>query len=137
MLNVIDDIKDYLEENTTELDHKLEFGKNLFIGHMPSKTKMCLTLSQSNPVTTYNYNRKIGEEVYPIRFRIRGNAKENETRAFAKIIHDVLEDIQDIEFEGYRLIRGAFETKPNQIEPRDEENNFIYIAIYEALVERI
>jgi hypothetical protein len=135
-LNVIDDIVNYLVEKTETADHKFIFGQNLFVGAMPEKIKKTVTLRQEEPSTIYNYNNKTGEETYPISIRIRGTSKENETRAIAKIIHDLLEDLQDVDFEDYRLIRGSFETKPYQLEPRDLENNYIYVALYIALVER-
>jgi len=134
-LNVIDDLVAYLVEQTESTAFQLKLGENLFVGSMPEKIKRSITLRQDPPTTIYNYNRKTGESTYPILIRIRGTSRENETREIAKNIHDLLEDLQDIQFEDYRLIRGVFETKPYQLETRDLENNYIYVGLYRAIVE--
>jgi hypothetical protein len=125
----IDKLKDYIDTNTT-----FTFGSTLFIGNMPEGVTKCVVLQQGNADYIYNMNNVKGYTVQNITVRIRGDQTENTTRALAETIENLLENLTT-SFTGFKLIRGAFETPMYQLDGTDQNNNYIYVGIYQCVIE--
>jgi len=127
----IDEIKDFLVSNTS-----LVFGTDLFIGTMPDTIEnSVLLVNSTDPEYTYSMNEKFGYTEYNITIVIRGNEKENETRALANTITDVLENLNSQILGSFTLIRGKFSAPLSQLEQRDDNDNFIYTGNYQSIIE--
>jgi len=127
----IDELKNYIIANTD-----LVFGTDLFIGKLPIDLTSVVALQKSNTNNQYEFNNTLGYFEEEITIRIRGNQSELETRTLANTIYNLLENLVSVNFTNYRMVRGVFETVPYQLDGTDNNNNYIYVGVYIATLER-
>ncbi|MCK4258753.1 MAG: hypothetical protein KAX49_07230 [Halanaerobiales bacterium] len=131
MINFIDELKNYLVANAG-----LVFGTTIFIGKLPESLSSVVVLSTApSPEYQYNYGDNFGYSQYNVLIRVRGTNKENETRTLAKTVQDAIENLTDETLGIYHLIRGEFETPMQQLDGTDENNKYVYVGVYAALIE--
>lgn len=127
----IDELKDYIVLKTS-----LVFGTDLFIGKLPDSKTSVIAMQKSTVNNQYDYGNRLGYSENEILFRVRGNQSEFDTRTLASKI-EFLENLTNVTLTNYKIVRGAFETLPYQLDGTDNNNNYIYIAVYRAILERI
>ena len=127
----IDELKDYIEDNTT-----LVYGSTLFVGKLPDSIGNCVAIQLVNTDNYYNMNDVLGHYAVDIAIRVRGSQTEGATRTIANDLQGVLENIS-VSLPNYRIVRGAFETPMYQLDGTDANNNYIYVGLYRCLIEDI
>lgn len=131
MIDFIDALKDYLVANTS-----LVFGTTLFIGNMPETLQSIVVLSEpTSPKYQYELGNKFAYAQKNITIRIRGTEVENVTRALAQTVEDAIENLTDETLGAYYVSRGWFETPPYQLDGTDNNNCYIYVGVYSAIIK--
>jgi Bacteriophage minor capsid protein len=125
----IDELKDYIVAQTS-----LVFGTDLFIGNMPEGINNCVVLQQGNSDNVYQHGDTLGYVNTNIVIRIRGGQTENTARSLASTIASELDNLT-YQHASYNQIRGAFETPFYQLDGTDQNNNYIYVGVYNVFYE--
>ncbi len=127
----IDELKTYITTNTS-----LVFGTTLFIGNMPEGINNCVVLQQMQTENTYNMGNRLGHYTTNISVRVRGGQVENTAMTLANTIQVALENLTT-SLTHYRIVRGAFESPMYQLDGTDENNNYIFVGMYQCIVENL
>jgi len=127
----IDELKDYIVAQSGFVE-----GTSLFIGSLPDTLTGVVAIQESNTNNLYNIGNELGYSIKDIVFRVRGTESEYVTRLLASTL-DFLENLTDTNLTNYRIVRGEFSTPPYQLDGVDKNNNYIYVGVYSATLERI